>query len=119
MVSVRDSRLGISSKDSLEIDSWLESIARTRTPQEMQVIRHACEVAKQAHTGQQRASGEPYFQHVLAVANILAELRLDHETLTAAILHDVAEDTGFTQQDVEQQFGPTIARLVDGVTKMK
>ena len=119
MVSVRDSRLGISSKDSLNTDSWLESIAPTRTAEEMEVIRRACAVAMQAHAGQRRASGEPYFQHVLAVANILAELRLDHETLAAAILHDVAEDTGVASEDIRRQFGPTIARLVDGVTKMK
>lgn len=119
MVSVKDSRIGITSKDSLSVESWLDGIGRSYPPEEMQIIRRACDVALQAHALQRRASGEPYFQHVLAVANILAELHLDHETLAAAILHDVAEDTGVSQDEIRQQFGDTIARLVDGVTKMK
>jgi GTP pyrophosphokinase len=119
MVSVRDSRLGISSKDDLDIGHWLRSLAPSRTPEEMQVIERACALAMQAHAGQLRASGEPYFQHVLAVANILADLRMDHETIAAAILHDVAEDTVVAPEEIEREFGHTIARLVDGVTKMK
>lgn len=119
MVSVKDNRLGITSKDGLEIGEWLTSIAAGRSTEEMAIIGRACELAVRAHAGQQRASGEPYFQHSLAVANILAELRLDHETLTAAILHDVAEDTAIGQDEIRAGFGDTIARLVDGVTKMK
>ncbi len=119
MVSVKDNRLGITSKDGLEIDDWLTSIAAGRSAEEMAIIGRACELAVRAHAGQQRASGEPYFQHSLAVANILAELHLDHETLTAAILHDVAEDTDISQDEIRAGFGDTIARLVDGVTKMK
>ncbi|MDR2876745.1 MAG: GTP diphosphokinase [Chromatiales bacterium] len=119
MVSVRDSRIGITSKDSLSVDGWLEGIGRSYSVQEMQVIRSACDLALKAHAAQQRASGEPYFQHVLAVANILAELHLDYETLAAAILHDIAEDTGVSQDELRQQFGIEISRLVDGVTKMK
>ncbi len=119
MVSVRDSRLGISSKDDLDSGRWLHSLAEAHPPEALHVIERACVLAAQAHAGQQRASGEPYFQHVLAVANILAELGMDHETIAAAILHDVAEDTAVAQEQIEREFGQTIARLVDGVTKMK
>ncbi len=119
MVSVTDKRLGVTSKDGLVTAEWLTSIAPGRSPEEMAVITRACDFALRAHAGQQRASGEPYFQHSLAVANILAELRLDHETLAAAILHDVAEDTSIEPEQLRAEFGDTIARLVDGVTKMK
>jgi len=98
---------------------WLESISAGRSAAEMAVIRQACEVAEQAHAGQKRLSGEPYFQHSLAVADILADLRLDHETLAAALLHDVAEDTEITSEQIREQFGDNIANLVDGVTKMQ
>ena len=98
---------------------WLESISEGRSESEMAVIRQACEMAEQAHAGQKRLSGEPYFQHSLAVANILADLRLDYETLAAALLHDVAEDTEITSEQIRNQFGNNIANLVDGVTKMQ
>ena len=119
MVSVKDSRLGITSKDSLNLERWLEAVGRTRSAAETEVIRRACELAMEAHAGQQRASGEPYFEHVLAVANIVSDLGLDHETVAAAVLHDVAEDTGVSSEEIRRRFGDTIARLVDGVTKMK
>jgi GTP pyrophosphokinase len=119
MVSVRDSRLDITSKDSLNVGAWLEAIASACPAAETDVIRRACEMAMDAHAGQYRASGEPYFEHVLAVARIVADLGLDHETIAAAVLHDVAEDTGVTPEEIRAQFGDTIARLVDGVTKMK
>ena len=75
--------------------------------------------AVDAHHGQERASGEPYFHHALAVAEILNDLKLDYETLAAAMLHDVVEDTEVTLDDVREEFGPVIARMVDGVTKME
>ncbi len=118
MVAVKDQHSDITSKDVLEFESWLRSIEQGRTPAEMEFIRKACLVAQIAHQGQTRASGEPYFQHSLAVANILADLRLDHETIAAALLHDVLEDTAVSLEEIEQEFGPTVARLVDGVTKM-
>jgi GTP pyrophosphokinase len=118
MVAVKAPHSKYSSKDTLEYDSWLNSIKSGRPQAELDVIRRACEVAQAAHQGQTRASGEPYFQHSLAVANILADLRLDHETLAAAVLHDVLEDTDVPLKKIEQEFGKTIAKLVDGVTKM-
>lgn len=102
-----------------DVAQWLETISSERSAESMAVIRQACAVAEQAHAHQTRASGEPYFQHSIAVADILVQLRLDHETIAAAILHDVAEDTDITAEDIRQQFGDSIARLVDGVTKME
>ncbi len=75
-------------------------------------------VARDAHEGQTRSSGEPYITHPVAVACILAEMRLDYETLMAALLHDVIEDTAATYQDVEQLFGKNVAELVEGVSKL-
>ncbi|MDM8519872.1 GTP diphosphokinase [Anaerolineales bacterium HSG6] len=106
-------------KDAINYESWLASISPGRTRKDMKVIRRACKVAQKAHATQKRASGEPYFLHSLAVANILTDLRLDHETISAALLHDVPEDTEVTLQEVEKKFGSTIATLVDGVTKME
>jgi guanosine-3',5'-bis(diphosphate) 3'-pyrophosphohydrolase len=70
-------------------------------------------VARDAHEGQTRSSGEPYITHPVAVACILAEMRLDHETLMAALLHDVIEDTPATYQDMEQLFGKSVARQAE------
>ena len=71
-----------------------------------------------AHGGQKRASGDPYFSHPIEVAGILTDLHLDDETIATAILHDTIEDTVATPEEVERLFGPNIARLVDGVTKL-
>jgi guanosine-3',5'-bis(diphosphate) 3'-pyrophosphohydrolase len=76
------------------------------------------EVAHRAHEGQRRASGESYIEHPLAVAAILAELEMDRQTIAAALLHDVVEDTTVTVEEVAAQFGQEIAQLVDGVTKL-
>jgi GTP pyrophosphokinase len=108
----------ITAQDAVEFESWLKAIEPGRSKTEIEVIRRACILAQQAHHGQTRASGEPYFQHSLAVANILANLRLDYETITAAVLHDVPEDTPVTLDEIKAQFGPKVAQLVDGVTKM-
>ncbi|MFQ5488371.1 MAG: RelA/SpoT family protein, partial [Gammaproteobacteria bacterium] len=119
MVSIKHKQSELTSKDALDLRQWLDSIAQQRSAGEMEVIRRACELAQQAHAGQYRASGEPYVQHALAVANILAELQLDNETIAAAILHDVVEDTHYTLDDIRREFGEGIASLVEGVTKMK
>ncbi|KFN49368.1 RelA/SpoT family protein [Arenimonas composti] len=81
-------------------------------------VRRAYEVGARAHDGQTRKSGEPYITHPVAVATILAELRLDAETLCAAILHDALEDTALPRTEIEREFSPTVAELVDGVTKL-
>ncbi len=84
----------------------------------LELIERAYLVAKEGHAGQTRASGEPYINHPLNVAAILAELQLDDTTIAAAILHDVVEDTLFTLEEIEDMFGKEIALLIDGVTKI-
>lgn len=78
----------------------------------------AYEVASRQHAGQKRKSGEPYITHPIAVATILGELGMDTDTLTAALLHDTVEDTGYTLEELTKNFGSTVALLVDGVTKL-
>ena len=81
-------------------------------------LRRVYEVADRAHDGQRRASGESYIEHPLAVAGILAELEMDRQTIAAALLHDVVEDTSVTSEQVTAEFGEEIAGLVEGVTKL-
>ncbi|EKT60989.1 bifunctional GTP diphosphokinase/guanosine-3',5'-bis pyrophosphate 3'-pyrophosphohydrolase [Providencia sneebia] len=85
---------------------------------QIELLKKAYIVARDAHEGQTRSSGEPYITHPVAVACILAQMRLDHETLMAALLHDVIEDTPATFQDIEELFGSTVAGLVEGVSKL-
>lgn len=81
-------------------------------------VRRAYYYAEQAHEGQMRKSGDRYITHPLAVARILADLRLDHQSLMAAMLHDVIEDTGIPKDALTEQFGEDVAELVDGVSKL-
>ncbi len=83
-----------------------------------ELIERAYRLAEVAHSQQRRASGEPYIQHSLTVAHILADLRLDPATIAAALLHDVAEDSIVSVEDLRQDFGDEVASLVDGVTKL-
>lgn len=85
---------------------------------DLSLIRKAYEFAKKAHSGQHRVSGELFIFHPLEVAIILADLELDIATIAAGLLHDVVEDTQYTVEDIEKSFGPEIALLVDGVTKL-
>ena len=87
-------------------------------PQDVQQIEQAYEVARAAHSGQYRQSGEPYITHPLAVAKILAEWHLDPQALMAALLHDVVEDTPTTKSEIAKKFGKAVAELVDGVSKI-
>ncbi len=96
-------------------------VAKTREhfpKADLDVLRDAYLFAEAAHHGQVRASGEPYISHSLAVATVLVDLWLDPLTIAAALLHDVAEDTGVTLDEVRAKFGPEMAALVDGVTKL-
>lgn len=81
-------------------------------------IQQAFVVANDAHSSQKRSSGEPYITHPVAVASLLADMRLDHETLMAALLHDVIEDTETRREDLAELFGATVANLVEGVSKL-
>ena len=83
------------------------------------LVSKAYHLAEVAHKGQVRKSGKPFFTHSVAVASILAEMRMDAETIAAGLLHDVVEDTPTTIEAIESEFGETIAKLVDGVTKLR
>src|SRR5712692_7033409 len=98
--------------------SELLRIADHLEPKDRELVRKAYERAAMAHHGQRRLSGEDYVNHPLEVAAILADLQLDAQTLAAALLHDTVEDTALTAEEVETEFGPEVARLVEGVTKL-
>ena len=85
---------------------------------DLQRIRHAFQVAEQAHRGQKRSTGEPYITHPIAVALICASWQLDGDALCAALLHDTLEDTAVTQTELTQQFGRVVADMVDGLSKL-
>ncbi|XOV79835.1 MAG: bifunctional GTP diphosphokinase/guanosine-3',5'-bis pyrophosphate 3'-pyrophosphohydrolase [Aestuariibacter sp.] len=87
-------------------------------PEQVKLIQDAYVVAHDAHDGQQRSSGDPYITHPVAVASILADMRIDHETLMGALLHDVIEDTHHSKETLTEQFGETVAELVEGVSKL-
>src|SRR6185503_4736120 len=88
-------------------------------PEDVEKIEQAYDVARAAHSGQYRQSGEPYITHPLAVAKILAEWHLDSQALMAALLHDVVEDTPTTKSEISKRFGKQVAELVDGVSKIE
>ncbi|MBK8970798.1 MAG: bifunctional (p)ppGpp synthetase/guanosine-3',5'-bis(diphosphate) 3'-pyrophosphohydrolase [Hahellaceae bacterium] len=100
------------------IDSLAERLQTYLDTSQVNVVRRAYYYAEQAHEGQYRRSGEPYIVHPLAVAQVLADLQLDHQCLAAAMLHDVIEDTGIPKEAISAQFGEAIAELVDGVSKL-
>lgn len=87
-------------------------------PDKIAIVLRAYEIGADAHAGQQRKSGEPYILHPVAVAAILANMRMDYQSVTAAILHDTIEDTPVTKERLMDEFGEEIAALVDGVTKL-
>ena len=96
----------------------LDVLKATDRPFDLDKITKAYEVAKDAHAGQLRLSGEPYVTHPIAVACILAELGMDNECVEAALLHDVVEDSTVSLEEVKKKFGEDVALLVDGVTKL-
>ncbi len=100
-----------------EFDSLRPALAYL-TPDEISTLEEAYEFSRSAHEGQFRKSGEPYISHPLAVAGILAEWHLDAQTLTAALLHDVVEDTPATAVEIEARYGKAVGLLVDGVSKL-
>lgn len=102
----------------VDYDSLLEKIKRYNPDFDIISLQKACDFAQIAHQGQTRASGEPYFYHPLAVAEILADLKLDSASIIAAILHDTIEDTETTLEQIKKKFSDEIAMLVDGLTKL-
>jgi guanosine-3',5'-bis(diphosphate) 3'-pyrophosphohydrolase len=100
------------------VQQLLAEAAGYLTDEQVATVRRAYRLARLAHRGQRRLSGEPYIEHPVAVARILVGYRLDVETVAAALLHDVLEDTPLTRAVLVQHFGPTVADLVDGVSKL-
>jgi len=100
------------------IDTLADRLSTYLGPDQVNLVRRAYFYAEQAHDGQRRRSGEAYVTHPLAVANILADMHMDHQSLMAAMLHDVIEDTGIPKEALVAQFGETVAELVDGVSKL-
>ncbi|MCI6706271.1 MULTISPECIES: RelA/SpoT family protein [Clostridia] len=97
----------------------ISRVRRYHPSDDISMIEKAYKIAYAAHEGQVRKSGEPYIIHPLCVAIILADLELDKETIEAGLLHDVVEDTIMTEEEIEKEFGPDVALLVDGVTKLQ
>lgn len=102
----------------MRIEQLMDSLPKSYTPADRELILRAYRVAESAHEGQKRASGEPYISHCLAVAGILAELHVPPSVVSAGLLHDTVEDTAVTLNDLQRDFGAEITNLVDGVTKL-
>ena len=96
----------------------IEDYTNTFSPDDIEKIKKAYSIASEAHAEQRRRSGEPYIIHPIAVAKILAEMGMDAESVCAALLHDVVEDTETTSEEIRSMFGESIEQLVDGVTKL-
>ena len=101
-----------------ELQELIDKIREYAPNSDIKLVEKAYYYGKKAHDGQLRKSGEPYFIHPIAVANILAEMELDFQTIAAGLLHDVVEDTEYTYEDIKNEFGQEVADLVDGVTKL-
>ncbi len=101
----------------LTLEDLLAETQLYLTLQDQEKIRHAYDLANQAHKGAMRRSGEPYIQHPLEVALLLAGMRIDADGIVSALLHDVVEDTHYSLDELRVHFGPAVANIVDGVTK--
>jgi RelA/SpoT family (p)ppGpp synthetase len=103
---------------SIGINQLIDKLEGYLPPDDVERVQAAYDFAFQAHEGQRRRSGQPYITHPVAVADLLADLRLDAQTLIAAILHDVMEDTPTVKDEITTRFGAEVAELVDGVSKL-
>ena len=101
-----------------DINLLVEEASAYLKPRDVEHVREAIEFSRAAHQGQTRQSGDPYISHPIAVARILATLRLDVQAIIAALLHDVVEDTSTTTEQVAEKFGKPVAKLVDGLSKL-
>ena len=102
----------------MEYQGLVDAIGQSGRPYNMEMIRHAYDVAAAAHGDARRRSGEPYITHPLSVAALLVDMGMDSESVAAALLHDVVEDTGVPLSRLKNEFGEDVAHLVDGVTKL-
>jgi len=106
------------SSPASRLEELFERVGAYLAPGQVAEVRKAYEFGARAHKGQHRLSGEPYIEHPVAVAHILARMHMDHETLMAAMLHDVIEDTATEKDRISSEFGSEVAELVDGVSKL-
>ena len=102
----------------IQLQTLIEEIPKYQPGADLDLVNRAYRFSEKSHEGQQRASGEPYLSHPLEVAGLLVDFKMDVTTVIAGLLHDVLEDTGATKDDLAREFGPEIADLVDGVTKI-
>ena len=105
-------------RESVTIDSIIKAVQRYQPNANVGLMRRAFDLAQAAHEGQMRVSGDAYIVHPLHVAKILTQLHIDDVTISAALLHDVVEDTTYTLEQMEEMFGYEVAMLIDGVTKL-
>ena len=103
---------------AVDLQTLLDKVGKYLPPERQSLIRESYLFASRCHEGQLRLSGGPYLEHPTEAALMLADLQMDATTLAAALLHDVAEDSGVTLEELEQRFGPEVRKLVDGVTKL-
>lgn len=101
------------------INDIINTLKKNRRKVNTKLILKAYNYSKSHHEGQKRLSGEEYIIHPLYVADILSQIELDDETICAALLHDVVEDTDITKEDLKREFGEEITEIVDGVTKLR
>lgn len=102
----------------MEIETLLTNLPKSYSPADKELVERAYNFANLAHADQTRASGEPYINHCLSVAKILAEMRVPPQVVAAGLLHDVVEDTNIELDDIQKDFGEEVSKLVDGVTKL-
>jgi GTP diphosphokinase / guanosine-3',5'-bis(diphosphate) 3'-diphosphatase len=102
----------------MEVDGLIEKVSAYMSADEVALIKRAYDFAAQSHEGQLRKTGEPYMEHPLNTALALVDFRLDADTIAASLLHDVTEDCGVPVDELRAKFGPEVAKLVDGVTKI-
>ena len=102
----------------MDFSNLLEKVEEYLPAKKIAVVEDAYKFAAEKHQGQMRLSGEPFLEHPLQTAFILAELQLDASSIAAALLHDIPEDCGLPVSEIEARFGPEIAKLVDGTTKL-
>ncbi|MCB0118967.1 MAG: bifunctional (p)ppGpp synthetase/guanosine-3',5'-bis(diphosphate) 3'-pyrophosphohydrolase, partial [Anaerolineales bacterium] len=100
------------------MERLLEQLPDTYSIADRELVMRAYAMAEEAHREQKRHSGEPYINHCIAVASILAEMKVPAEVIAAGLLHDTVEDTSVSLADVRREFGDTVRLLVDGVTKL-
>ena len=108
----------VDDKETVTIDDLLDGVRQTQPEADLALIKSAYDLAHAAPAGQKRASGEEYIIHPLHVAAILMDMHLDEATISAALLHDVVEDTTYTIEEMQEHFGDEVAMLIDGVTKL-